>query len=494
MDQTQSSYRSIIKSTSIFGGVQVLTILISIIRSKLIAVFLVVRGMGVIGLFNTTIALISGISNCGLGISAVRDVSAANSTNNQNSVEIIVAVIRRWVWITGALGALIVIVSAPWLSKIAFGNNEYIYSFVLISITLLFNQLNVGQLVVMQGLQKIKYLAKASLFGSILGLLFSMPLYLLFGKQGIVPSLIISSFISYIISWYFAKKIELKKRKVSYKVAFLEGKSMLKSGFVISISGLLLTFTTYLLQLFIRNEGGVDQVGLFTAGFAIVNVYVGMVFTAMSTDYFPRLSAISDSNIACKNTINQQAEISILILGPIIVAFLIFMKLIIIVLYSNKFAGIEEMLLWLAIATFFKAGSWAIAFLLLAKGASKLFFWNELAANIYVLILNISGYYFFGLTGLGIASIIAYVIYFIQVFLVCKLKYDFSLDKTFLKTFIIQFALATICVFAIKLTTTPYSHGIGAVLLMLSIVHSYQELNKKLNIKEFFKNYKKLKS
>ena len=488
MSEHESSYRNIMKATSIFGGVQIFTILISIIRSKFIALFLGSAGMGVVSLLTSSVGLIGGITNFGLGTSAIRDVSVAYSTGDKTRVSLVVTVLRRWVWVTGALGAVIVLVLSPWLSQFAFGNNNYVLSFSLISVTLLLNQLNVGQLVVLQGMQKIQYLAQASIAGSVLGLIVTVPLYYCLGIDGIVPSLVIASVVSFVISWYFANKVEIKQLKLSRTITFSEGKNMLRMGFFISLSGLFVTGNTYIVQLFISNHGGVEQVGLFTAGFAVINTYVGLIFTAMGTDYFPRLSAVAESNELCKKTINQQAEISILILGPVIIVFLVFIKLIIIILYSNKFVGIEDMVLWLAIATFFKAGSWSIAFILLAKGKSKLFFWNELFATSYVLLFDITGYYFWGLTGLGISCCLAYMVYFVQVFILSKIKYQFSFDSSFLRIFAIQFLLAITCFGVSKFIFKPYSYLLGIVLIMISFWHSYVELDRRLGIMGMLKN------
>lgn len=489
MSEELSSYRKIMKATSIFGGVQIFTILISIIRSKFIALFLGSAGMGVVGLLTSTMGLIGGITNFGLGTSAIRDVSNANNSGDKTRVGLVITVLRRWVWVTGALGALVVLLLSPWLSWIAFGNSNYIWSFALVSITLLFNQLNVGQLVVLQGMQKVQYLAKASLTGSFLGLIVTVPLYFFFGVEGIVPALIIASIVSFAISWYFARKVPVTPIKLTKALAFSEGKNMLKMGFMISLSGLFVTASTYLIQLFISSRGGVEQVGLFTAGFAIINTYVGLVFTAMATDYYPRLSAVAGSNKLCKKTINQQAEISILILGPIIMMFLVFIKLIIIVLYSNKFVAIEEMVLWLAVATFFKAAAWSVGFILLAKGATKIFFWNDLFGNLYMLVFDLIGYYFWGLTGLGVSFFVGYFIYFSQVFLLSKIKYQFSFDSSFLRIFAIQFLLAICCFGVVKFVDKPYSYLVGSVLILFSVLHSYIELDKRLGIKIVLNNF-----
>jgi len=489
MSENQTSYRKIMKSTSIFGGVQIFTILISILRSKFIALYLGSAGIGIVGLLNSTIGLIGGITNFGLNTSAVRDVALANSSGDDVRIGLVVSVLRKWVWITGLLGALVVLVLAPWLSRITFGNSQYIWSFALVSVTLFFNQLNVGQLAILQGMQKIRYLAKASLAGNILGLLVTVPIYYFFKIDGIVPALILASIISFIISVLFAKKVQFTRYKVNTSLLFSEGKNMMKMGFFVSLSGLFVIATTYITQIFISKNGGVEQVGLFTAGFAIINTYMGLVFNAMGTDYFPRLSAVAASNNLCKITVNQQAEVSVLILGPIIMMFLVLIKLVIIVLYSNTFIPIEGMVSWLALAIFLKAVAWCIGFIFLAKGDSRIFFCSELAANFYMLLFYLLGYYFAGLTGLGISFFLGYLVCLFQVLIISKVRYQFSLSRSFLKIFAVQFLLAICCFVVMKFIDKPLSYFIGSIIIVLSICQSYKELDKRLGIKGVLNNF-----
>lgn len=132
---------------------------------------------------------------------------------------------------------------------------------------------------------------------------------------------------------------------------------------------------------------------------------------------------------------------------------------------------------------FFKAASWSIAFIFLAKGASKLFFWNELITNIYLLALNLIGYKFWGLTGLGISFLIAYILYLLQVFVVAKIKFEFTFTFALYKIFCFQLLLAIVCFLSVKLFRSPNSYFIGSLLIIISIWHAYNELNKRLGIK-----------
>ena len=487
MSEQQSSYRNIMKATSLFGGVQVFKILIAIIRSKVIAILLGPVGMGIEGLFNASTGLISSASNFGLGISAVRDIAEANESQNPSKIARTIAVLRKLVWFTGIFGALLTLILSSYLSQISFGNDEYTYAFMWLSITLLFNQLASGQNVLLQGLRKLKHLAKANVIGSSLSLVFSLPLYYFYGIDGIVPGLIVSSIISLFFAWIYASKIDVEKLKVNSKSAIKEGRSMLKMGFMLSLTGMITVGASYIIRIYISQEGDLKDVGLYQAGFAIIFSYVGLVFNAMATDYYPKLSGIASDSKKAITLINQQAEIGLLILAPILTIFLVFINWIVILLYSDQFTGVNEMIHWAALGMYFKVASWAIAFLFLAKGDSKLFFWNELIVNIYMLALNIIGYTLYGLEGLGISFLITYALYFVQVYIVCNVKYNFYFTSHFYKLFGIQLSLGIICFIIMRFIQTPWDYILGSILISVSIVISFMEMNKKLNLLDYLK-------
>lgn len=484
MQEHRSSYRQIVKATSLFGGVQFFQIIISIVRSKFVAILLGPSGMGVVGLLTSSTGLITGLTNFGLGTSAVKNISEATATNDNERISTVILVMRRLLWVTGLLGALVTLIFSPLLSEFTFGNKDYTLAFVWISITLLFNQLSTGELVILQALRHLQNLAKANVYGSFVGLLITIPLYYKFGIEGIVPVIIITSFVTLFFSWYFAKKVKLENTSVSYTKTVAEGKSMMVMGFMISLSGLITLIAAYLLRIFINRTGNMADVGFYSAGFTIINTYVGMIFTAMGTDYYPRLSVVASDDEQCKQLINQQSEIALLILAPILITFLIFVNWAIIILYSSQFLSITGMVYWATMGIFFKAVSWAIAFVFLAKGVGKLYFWNEFFGSIYFLLFSLLGYYYGGLTGLGVSFLISYILYLIQVFFIAKVKYEFSFSPSFMQIFVIQFLLAMAGFAVVYLINQPYTYILGVILIGFSCWYSYKELESRIGVKE----------
>lgn len=488
MTDQQSSYRQILKATSLFGGVQVFKIIITIVKSKFVAVLLGPTGIGISGLLTSTLGLVTSFTYFGLSTSAVTDVSAANATQDDKKISAVIIALKRLVWITGLLGTIITLCLSKYLSQLTFGNSEYTYAFIWLSCTLLFAQLSVGQNVVLQGMRKLQYLAKANIIGSLLGLFTSVPLFYFLGIKGIVPSLIVSSVSALLISWYYSNKVEILPQRQSLNETIKVGKGMMVMGLMLSLTGVFNIGVSYIIRVFIAREGGIADVGLYNAGFAIVGTYVGLIFSAMDTDYYPRLAAVAYDNDLVKKTVNQQAEIAILILAPILMVFLVFVNWIVVIFYSHKFLGINNMIQWAALGVFFKAASWCISFVFLAKSASKLFFVNELIAQAYILVFNIVAFKYLGLEGLGISSLFIYIFYLIQVFLIAKKKYAFTFTMSFYKVFGFQFLLAVSCLLIMRFINSPYSYFLGGIIVLISCYFSFNDLNRYMGLKELLTN------
>lgn len=482
-----TSYRKIFKATSLFGGVQVYQILIGIIRSKFVAVLLGPAGMGIQGLYQSAIQMVQSFSSLGLSSSAVRDVSEANGSGDAHRIGLTVAVVKRLVWITGLIGLVATAALSPVLSKTTFGNYDYVIPFIFLSVTLLIDQLSAGQRVILQGTRKLRFLARSTAIGSTVGLAVSIPLYYWFGVRGIVPTLMLNSVTMLCLTWYFSRKVKVEKVKVTNKETFQKGKSMLRMGIAMSISAIMVTLTSYLLRGYIRHMGGSEQVGLFTAGFVIINTYVGMVFNAMGTDYYPRLAAVNKDNDKCRRVINQQGEIATLIIAPLLVSCMILMPFIIRIIYTDKFLPAADYVLWAVVGMMFKVFSWVISFCFLAKAESKLFIINETVTNVYSLIFSILGYYLYGLTGLGIAFTLSFFLYSVQVFVIAKIKYGFAVDYSFRRIFVFLFVIVCATFVLIHTWKSVWVYVPATVLFIICSIYSLKELNKRMDVWGFIR-------
>ena len=487
-ENNQSSYRSIFKATSLFGGVQVYQILIQIIKSKFVAVLLGPVGVGVMGLFQSGLQLVQQITSMGLAQSAVRDVSEANGTNDIQRISKTITVVRKLVWFTGFLGLVIVACCSPLLSKASFGNYDYTIPFIILSVTLLLDQLSAGQRVILQGMRRLKDLAKCSAYGVTFGLITSVPLYYWLGIDGIIPTLILNSACSLTLSWFYSRMIKIEKVKVAPKQTFVQSKQMLLLGVSMSLSGIFSTMVAYVLRSFIQGNGGVEEVGLYQAGFAIMTTYVGMITNAIATDYYPRLAAVNKDNVKCREVACQQGEIASLILAPLLTVCLMFMPFLIRILYSESFIAANDYISWACIGMMLRFGAWLIAHLFIAKADSKLYVWVEFTANIYNLAFCVLGYKILGLKGLGMAFSLEYFVYFIQVYVIARRRYNFRFSNNFIKCYGSQFLLVIACFAVVQIFNGWMKYTIGGLMIAISCFLSFRGLNQRMNLSELIKN------
>ena len=485
MTEQRSSYRQIFKATSLFGGVQVFNILIGIVRVKFVAVLLGAAGGGIIGLLNAPTELIVAITGLGISFSAVRDISAAEGEGGSSSMARAVLILRRWSWITGLLGAVITAGLAPLLSQWSFGNRDYTWGFVWLSVTMVLGAISRGQTAILQGTRRLRYLAKASVIGSALGLVTSIPLYYWFGNEGIVPAMVISFVTALFLSWYFVRKLEFEPVQMSARETITSGLGMVRLGVSMTIAGLIASFSRYVLNAYISHHGGVEIVGFYNAGWGVVGQYTAVVFAAMATDYFPRLSSIHMDNLKVQELVRQQSETAVLILTPLLSLLIVMMPIVIRVLYTQEFMPMLMFTNLTILGIHFKTLSWAMGYIYLAKGHGRLFLTLEIISGSVILGLNLFCYHVYGLNGLGISFIISYAFAILIQFFVLKWKYRISFPPHLYLKMIFTYTFVLLAFATSYIDNVLYRYVAGGLVLGLATLYSVIKLNQLMDLKSF---------
>lgn len=487
----QNNFKEGLKGTALFGGVGVLNILISVVKSKVIAVLLGPAGMGVLGLFNSAIDLINKSTNFSLRTSAIKDISSAYASNDNHKLSQSYSVFRRLVLLTGLLGLFVCVIFSPYLSKSSFGDYNYTIPFIVLALSFPILQLSDGINVLMQGTRNLRLLAKANVYGNALSLLAVLPLYYLFGLPGIAYTIVLGYLVQYIVAYYFSRRIRIKRISISIKQSLKEGRSMLNMGFMISLQGILVALSAYVLRAYISHVNSVEEVGLYTAGFYIINTYTGIIFSGMLTEYYPRIASMSEDNNSIFKAVDSQSSLSIMLLAPLLCAFILLGNVAILILYSEEFLKITSMINISMVGMFFKAPSWCLGYVYLGKGDSKTFFWNELVTIIYTLGLNILLYNIWGLTGMGVSFLLSFLIYWMQNIIVCHYRYGYTFNMSFLKVLIPQLAIACICFLCSIVDNLLIRYSVGGVLFCISLFLSYRVLKDNIDMKAIKAKFKR---
>jgi len=465
-------YSHILKYTGIFGGVQGMNILVGIIRNKLVAMILAPAGMGLVSLFNSTINLLSNATNLGISMSAVKNISEVFDSGNTEKLQHIIKMIRSWSMITALVGMMLCVVLSPLLSEWTFGWGNHTWHFVLLSPVVALMAITGGEMAILKGTRRLRKIATISVYNVIAALFTSVPLYYFFGETAIVPSLIVMALTQMLLTISYSFK--LYPLKVSTERSLLgEGMGMVRLGIAFVLAGVLGSGAEFLIRSYLSYHSSLETVGLYSAGYMMTMTYAGMVFSAMETDFFPRLSASNNLATTTNTIVNRQIEVSLLLVSPMLVFFMIGLPILLPLLYSGKFTPVIGMMQITVLAMYFRAIKLPIAYLPLAKGDSGSYLFLEAIYDVLIVLAVVLAFNRWGLTGCGVAITVVGFIDFVVILIYTRYKYGYHLSANVIRYAAMQlpFGAMAFLVTFIENQLTYWSVGIlvGCASLAVSI-------------------------
>ncbi len=459
--------RMAMKAMGLFGGVQIAGILCSIIRTKLVAMWIGPVGVGLFGLFNNALEMISTGTNLGIRSSSVRDISQALTGHDPGLVARMVSVVRKWSMWLGLAGALTTLLLAPLLSQVTFGDTTHIWGFVALSIAVLLQALTNGEYAILQGTARLKRLATVTLWGTVVGLAVSIPLFYLLRERSILPSILAYAAALAVFAWLFRNR-DYPPAVMSRHETFDMGKGFVRLGIYMTLGNFASILASYAFNSWLNINAGTEAVGYYQAGYTLLNKYTGLILTALGMEYYPRLSKVADSRIRLRAFVSQEINLAIAVMAPVVALFILLREVIVWILYTPEFNVIFSFVSWGMIGTVLRTLSWCLAFTILAKGDGKTYLWTEVASAIINLVLNIVFYRWWGLTGLGIAFLVSYLLYTLIIAVVYFKVYRLSVTRACLYNLLWTLAVAAAVMAAMETGQLPIAIIVTVVSLIVA--------------------------
>lgn len=459
-----------------FGGVEIIRIFLGVIKTKIAAILIGMSGIGLLGLFMNLFGITNTLFNLGVNRSAVKFISEDNQrssssdNNNSNSASILYLTSIT----LGVLGALFTFTFSNFLSTLTFGDESQSFNIKLLAIGILINPIYEISLAVLRGKYKTKKLLSLTLMTSIISLLITTIIFYIKGKDGIVYVIIIGSVTSSIVAAYlvrFNSTLNLKFSDLTEAVSKI--KTYLKIGVSLTISTVLVMGVSYAVRIFLRKAGSIEEVGLYTAAFTIINGYFGMFFTSISNEYYPKLAQNSHEPEYYIPLMNYQSITLILILTPILIFFIFVNELFITLLYSIDFLAIGNMIVWAALGIYFKAMFYSLGVIFVSRGDSKYVLYTEISSNLALITFSIIGYNYFGFEGLGLAILFSNIIALAHTYTLVHSKYSFRYTWKALELSLLQLSLLILVVI---INSFSKFNLLSLLITMISITFSWWKL------------------
>ncbi|MGL4293388.1 MAG: oligosaccharide flippase family protein [Bacteroidales bacterium] len=432
-EEQKSQFKDLLKYTGLFGGMQGLNLLTSLVRNKFTALFLGPSGIGLISLFMSVVTILNNATNLGVGMSGVRDLSAIAGEEDTPRINAFIRVIRGWSLLTAGIGAALCFFAAPLLSSLTFDTDRYIPDFRLLSVVIFLTTLTAGELAVLKGLRMLRQVALSTVAATFLSLFPVIPIYYFFREAAIVPAMVLIASFSFITTLYYSNKaLPFRIHTLSLK-NLRAGIPMVRLGSSLVIAGLFGALVEYGIRTFILAGGTSDAVGLYNTGLVICTSYMGMIFIAIDNDFFSRLSGINRDTDRSNRLVNQQIELSMLLISPVIGGLLILLPVVVRLLYSADFLQALPMIRWAWLYMFFRGFNLPMAYIILSRGASRIYLSVELMNHLFTLVFCIGGYWYGGFMGLGAGMSLASVCEAGLLYLIVNRKYGFRFSGSLIR-------------------------------------------------------------
>ena len=462
-----SGYDGILKYAGLFGGVQGLVSLITLFKVSIVSRLLGPVGVGMVDVYNRSTELGKRATDLGISYSAVQAISEQRGEDcGDDAVEYAIKVVRSWSMWLALFGTLLFFCLAPLLSRWSFeGDVTYTNMFRMLSLTVGCSALMGGEVAVLKGGRMLGRVAWYQLLSAVAMLAITVPCYYIWGFEGIIPSLLLSAVgLLGVACWHSFKVFPYRIALFSKRI-IIDGLYIIRQGLNYTLAGLLNSGAYYLVSIYLFTNGNEGEVGCYSYGNLLISYLSMLVFAALDSDFFPRLSAVNKDRERSNILVNTQVELLMVLITPLVISFAVCLPLVPHLLLDIEFMPLVTMAQWGVMGLFFKSMMLPTAYLCLSKKDSKVFLLQEILSYTFMAAIMIGGFMHYGLPGLGAGMLLSGIFDWLTVWIISLICYDFRYSSRVWRLFTVEFPLLAFTMLAL-LTTSGWTYVLAGTLFM----------------------------
>lgn len=440
--------RSVVKAVGMLSGVQVISVLSSVVRVKLVALWLGPVGIGLVGIFQTALDMLGSLSQMGLGVSGTREVAVSEHPPVRSRA---VALVKTWGLRLTIFGLLIALLASPWLSLWSFDDVSHTGSFMLLSVGVAFT---VGFTIlsgIIRGTRSYASLARGTITGAIGGVIVFIPCLLIFHERGVAPAVVAAAGVTLAGMWIAARRdpalrsLPPLEHPLTRSEINAGGMRLIKLGWWVTLGYAAGDLANYVLLSYINRVADVAQAGYFQAGYTLLVRYTSFIFGALAVEYFPRVSAAHRSPRRLSVFASHEVSLLMLAFVPVSAGFIAAAPIIVQVLYTEGFEVILPYLYTGTAGTVLRCWSIALSYVILAKGDGPRYLMTEAASSLVFMGAGVGFYAEWGLDGMGVAYVVSFVFDILLLWFVTRRCYGVGVNGATMRLCVTAFVIVAAC-------------------------------------------------
>jgi PST family polysaccharide transporter len=289
---------------------------------------------------------------------------------------------------------------------------------------------------ILTGRRQIGALARVSIVSALLGSTTGIGALLVWRGDGVLAFVLLSPLSAVVVGAWFLRRAPAPLGQTVARELRAHWGVLLRLGLAFTAGSLAATASQLAVRGMIQRQLGPDNLGHFQAAWSISLNYIAFVLTAMASDYYPRLTAAMQDRSEAVRAINHQAEVALLLAGPLLVGTVALAPWLLELLYSASFVAAVDLLRWQILGDFLKIASWPLGFVLLAGGRGKTFVAVESLGALVLAGVTAFALPRVGLIAPGVAYVAMYLVYLAAVWLLVRRIVGFRLSGDTVQVFL----------------------------------------------------------
>ena len=387
------------------------------ISVKVVAVIIGPAGIALLGQLNNFSSILLGMANGGINSGITKYISENKEDDARVKVYISNA-LRITLTCSGIVGLFLIFLCKP-LSRFVLFCEDYYYVYIIFGFTILLFTFNSLLISILNGYKQFKLYVRASIFGTIAGLIYSILLVTTWGLPGAMINAVTFQSVMVFVTLYMCRKMPwMKKDYFKEKMDIPVIKKYLGYSIMTFTTLAVLPVSQMILRGYVISDLSATDAGIWEGMNRISSMYLNIITTSFSVYYLPRISEINDSIELRREIIRCYKVIVPLLLGISIIVF--FSKHFILwLLFTPDFYPMEALFVWQLAGDIIRMCAWLLSYILVAKARITLFITTEIVFSITYLSLCFLFLHFNGLVGMvqgNFVNCILYLLTFVFLF------------------------------------------------------------------------------
>ncbi len=423
--------KQLAKATAALGIAQVLALLFKLVNTKFLAVFLGPYGVGI---FNQIVFFFMWavlFNSLGTRQGLVKYVSEYNARGDFEEIKKIMVTLGVLLFAFSLVVTAVSYFLAARISFLLFASYEYTKLVAIACLAIPQTILMTFYLSLVYAFRPIKQISFFIVAESALAVLLLVPMVYFFGLTGAVTNISLLTFCQLLMVWwmyhrYCPVRVGLRDFRL-FELAAL--RRVMNYGLVHLVVQVVqyLVLTILFRRLIITNLG-IEANGIYSPAYGMSSQAILIISATIYIYSFTKISEARQLS-EVRSEVSNLLRLGLLIMTPVFFILISYRKFLILLLYTDKFLPVTQIMPIQFMGDFFRIIGLAVALPLLARANLKAMFVFDL--SMYLVFYGIASVLVpkYGLTGAAVSYLAMYVLYLLAVLPYMRHYIDLRLEK-----------------------------------------------------------------